>query len=173
MSAKIKILLASSIVLSPSLSLCNSNGSIALSNIQPIISANDTSENDIIISYQTQNDIYSEYAINKAKNKEIIKSLLTLKNNWNGYSGKTFGKRLKQKFLKIIDSLPIQPIVGATGRKSLVLDYEINDNEGISFEIFKDKVTFAYVNFQFPEKCFEEQVPENKIADILKKYYEQ
>lgn len=109
--------------------------------------------------------------INYYLNKTIISRLGLLKENWNGYGAKPFNKDLVKLFNDLIDSLPIQPALSPTGRESLILDYELNKNISIAFEIFIDKVDFAYVDAENINKCFENEITIKDIVPLVKTYY--
>ena len=109
--------------------------------------------------------------LNLLINVAIINKLKDLKKNWDGYNGETFDDELVNKFLRIIKSLPIQPKIGPTGRKSLVLTFYLNKIETISFEIFEHSIDFAYLNISDLSKSFCKNIGENDIVKEVNKHY--
>ena len=109
--------------------------------------------------------------LNRSINIELIGSLKNLKENWNGYKGRSFDEKIIQRFLSIIKLLEIQPKISPTGRKTLVLTYEKDKDEKLSFEIFENKIVCSYLNIKDFSKCYIKQISENELNQEINKFY--
>lgn len=128
-----------------------------------------TSENTI--QFPIFKNIEQSINLNKVINIAIIEKLRTLKPDWNGYGAKTFDDGLINKFLKIINSLDVQPIISPTGRQSLVLSYDLDKNKSLSFEIFKSRVTMAYLNMDDLSESYEKEISQKDIKNKVISFY--
>ena len=108
--------------------------------------------------------------LNRLINIEAIESLKNLKENWNGYGAHSFDRKTIQRFLTIINLLEIQPKISPTGRKTLVLAYEKDEDKKLSFEIFEDKIDCAYLNIKDFSKSFIKQVKESELNQEINKF---
>lgn len=104
-------------------------------------------------------------------NIELFESLNNLKENWNGYKGRSFDHKIIQRFLSIIKLLKIQPKISPSGRKTLVLTYEKDKDEKLSFEVFEDRIDCAYLNIKDFSKCCIKQISESELNEEINKYY--
>lgn len=128
-----------------------------------------TSENTI--QFPIFKNVEQSINLNKVINIAIIEKLRTLKPNWNGYGAKTFDDGLINKFLKIINSLDVQPIISPTGRQSLVLSYDLDKSKSLSFEVFKSRVTMAYLNMDDLSESYEKEISEKDIPNKVISFY--
>ena len=104
-------------------------------------------------------------------NIELFESLNNLKENWNGYKGRSFDEKIIQRFLSIIKLLEIQPKISPTVRKTLVLTYEKDKDEKLSFEVFEDRIDCAYLNIKDFSKCCIKQISESELNQEINKFY--
>lgn len=109
--------------------------------------------------------------LNRFINIKAIESLESLKENRNGYGAHSFDKKTIQRFLSIINFLEIQPKISPTGRKTLVLAYEKDKDEKLSFEIFENKIDCAYLNMKDFSKSYIKQVNESDLNQEINKFY--
>lgn len=123
--------------------------------------------NDIIFDL---NDI-----ILKKENIKKIEQMKSFDDNWNGYGAKKFTSEAIAHFKEIIQNLDVQPDIAPTGRNSLFMQYEL-DNDILTFEVSADKTEKVYVQNDDYDHAKVEQFYTNvisKIKDSVKNFYEQ
>ncbi len=81
------------------------------------------------------------FAIKKNLNLEKIYRFSDYKEDWDGYGAPPFDKSVIERAVKFIfdENLKIQPNVFPTGRGSIQLEFEPDDNHYLEIEIFKDR----------------------------------
>lgn len=77
----------------------------------------------------------------KLINLDKIGKLQYFKQGWNGNNGLPFDITIVNMFSDIINNLDRQPDIAPTGRKSLQIQYELEDKSYLGFEIFADRIT--------------------------------
>jgi hypothetical protein len=68
----------------------------------------------------------------------ILDSFLNLKYNWNGNGAGRFSKPYIELVKSLVRDLPYQPEIFPTARDSVLLEYEKDGKEFLSFEIRKN-----------------------------------
>ena len=76
-------------------------------------------------------------------NKRKLASIERLPQNWNGYEGERFEKELIASVEKIISNLDYQPQIFPTGRGSIQLETELDEDNLVEIEVSQDEI-FAY-----------------------------
>lgn len=101
-------------------------------------------------------------------NKRKLEAFKEFSSNWNGYNGETFDAELIEKVEKIISDLDYQPQVFPTGRGSIQIEKQIDDDNLVEIEISKDEI-FAYQVRGGRE--LEKEISENEINSLLSELY--
>ncbi|MEL7658951.1 MAG: hypothetical protein AAGU75_23925 [Bacillota bacterium] len=73
------------------------------------------------------------------ENMKLIKRMRKLKENWDGYGALAIEKTIIDETERLLRSLEYQPILSPTGRGSIDLTFENNDDV-LNYEIFPDMV---------------------------------
>ncbi len=106
-------------------------------------------------AYTVTHDTTTEYA-KRLENMKRLDDILALPEDWNGYHAKPFSKDLVDKCKNVVETLTYQPDVYPTGRQSIQLQYQLEDESYLEFEIFKDKTVCLYVPQGIYEKAIEQ-----------------
>ena len=107
--------------------------------------------------------------LNLRINLQIIDKLSSLKENWDGYNAKSFDLIEIKRFKEIVTNLKYQPLLAPSGRKSLCLIYESNknnDKKTLIFEINKDDINCAFVDFNNYTNNFNITFKEDEVNEI-------
>lgn len=140
-----------------------------------------------LIDTNTKKKDSSRFEFIKIKGKELIemhKKLVNLdkigklqhfKEGWNGNNGLSFDISLVNLFSEIINNLDRQPDIAPTGRKSLQIQYELEDKSYLGFEIFADRMT----KLEVPQRKYDKAIVTEKnnnftdfINESLRGFYE-
>lgn len=108
-------------------------------------------------------------------NLNKIESMRNFKLNWNGNNGLPFSNDAIDMFLNIINKLMKQPEIAPTGRESLLMQYELEDDSYLAFEVFKDRVTELLIPQNDYDKAITTEISDdfiNKMNNSLEKFYE-
>lgn len=111
----------------------------------------------------------------RKENIHKIEQMALFEDNWNGNGGEKFTPEAIACFKNIIQKLDRQPDIAPTGRNSLFMQYELNNNI-LAFEIAVDKTEKVYVPNEDYSHAQVEQFDTNvisKIQDSVKNFYEQ
>ncbi|MCH7413208.1 hypothetical protein MM213_06925 [Belliella sp. R4-6] len=100
-------------------------------------------------------------------NIDTLKSIKNLPKGWNGENTFKFSEDLIQKVYNILSILTFQPEIFPTGRNSIQLEFEREDNY-LEFEIFEDKIIAL---IQFNEIDEEKEVEEIDILNLVEDFY--
>lgn len=90
--------------------------------------------------YSSFLDLQKIYNLNK------IEHMTRFVENWNGTGGLAFDKSSIDFFKDIIQNVFMQPNIAPTGRKSLLLQYELDDKSILAFEVKEDSVEMVSVS---------------------------
>lgn len=108
-------------------------------------------------------------------NEELIENhrrldvISSYKNGWDGYDADSFDLNIIEKARNIIKSLDYQPALYPTGRSTIQIEYEIN-NDYLEFEIYLNKITTYH---EKDDKLVNSGlVAFSEIRDLVNKYYE-
>lgn len=101
-------------------------------------------------------------------NKRKLEAFKKLSDNWNGYNGEPFEEELIASVEKIIADLDYQPQIFPTGRGSIQIEKQIDEDNFVEIEISKDEV-FAYQVKGGQE--FEKEISVNEINSLLTDLY--
>lgn len=103
-------------------------------------------DNGIMTTSSTRSNISDKkFSLEKLKmNKRRLLSFLQLSSNWNGYEGEALSKPVIDKTISIITKLDFQPEIFPTGRNSIQIENEINENNFYEIEISTDNI-FIYL----------------------------
>ncbi len=113
--------------------------------------------------------------IYRKENIHKIEQMALFENDWNGNGGEKFTPEAIAYFRNIIQKLDKQPDIAPTGRNSLFIQYELNNNI-LAFEIAVDKTEKVYVPNEDYSHAQVEQFSTDvisKIQDSVKNFYEQ
>lgn len=113
--------------------------------------------------------------IYRKENLHKIEQMALFEENWNGNGGEKFTPEAIVYFKNIIQKLDKQPDIAPTGRNSLFIQYELNNNI-LAFEIAINKTEKVYVPNEDYSHAQVEQFDTNvisKIQDSVKNFYEQ
>ena len=108
----------------------------------------------------------------KCANLDKIKSMASFAEDWNGNGARAFSKKAIDVFEKIISVLSIQPQIAPTGRNSLLMQYELEDNSMLAFEVSEDKTEKVCVPQGKYELATIELITENIEMNIEKSVVE-
>lgn len=97
----------------------------------------------------------------------ILHEIKNLKPNWNENGADAFSDNLIDKVKDIINKLKLQPQIFPTGRNSIQLEFE-NENNYLEFEIFEDRTIMYYENGNISEEI---NVEIEKINELIDLYY--
>jgi hypothetical protein len=117
-------------------------------------------------SSTVSNDL--KYSLEKIReNKRRLDSFLKLEQNWNGYDGMSFEEELISKVKKILSRLEYQPDVSPTGRASIQMDIEKDDDNLVEIEISIDQVScYSVINGIETEENIELNQIEEKFGQL-------
>lgn len=123
-------------------------------------------------TYEGGEYMHMEFDGKKDSNKRILEKMSSLKENWDGYGGKSFSKESLAFYNSLIENILIQPTISPTGRGSLYLEY--NGAKGmLGFEAFEKKVDMAFISNdgEIVSKSIDKNFYE-EINQTVEKYYE-
>lgn len=75
------------------------------------------------------------------QNKSIIKSLVNLEDDWNGYGGQPIDQELIERVDKILPQFEIQPQIFPTGRGSIQFDFFKDEDNFLEIEISSEEIS--------------------------------
>lgn len=81
----------------------------------------------------------------KMENHKKLECMSSFKENWNGTGGQAFSDSSINLFKNIIENICKQPYIAPTGRGSLLLQYELDDQSVLAFEVRENKLEMACV----------------------------
>jgi len=105
-------------------------------------------------------------------NLNKLSSFAELEEGWDSEMGLPFSAEHIEKVKTIIKELPTQPQIFPTGRGSIQLEYE-TDNQYLEFEIYEDKT--AVLLMEGDRSVFEKIITnreKDKIYNMVRKYIE-
>ena len=88
----------------------------------------------------TLNPTTEVHDVLKFSNLNKIKLMSLFQDDWNGNGAKAFSTEAISLFSSIIERLKHQPQIAPTGRNSLYIQYKLDDNCFLSFEIQETKI---------------------------------
>ena len=113
-------------------------------------------------------------------NETKIKNLLRLQDiskfgdDWNGYGANSFDKNLIDSVENIIENVHVQPGIYPTGCNSIQLEYELEDESYLEFEVFKDKILCMRIpqrNYNKSEHEVIQPTDIKRINEIIDNFY--
>lgn len=81
----------------------------------------------------------------KFENINKLQCMSSFQEDWNGVGGLAFSESSINLFKEIIENLCKQPNIAPTGRGSLLMQYELDDNSILAFEVREEKVEMVCV----------------------------
>lgn len=110
----------------------------------------------------------NRFSLDKLKmNKYKLESLKRLTTNWNGYSGKPINSSLIDMTIGLLTELDYQPKIFPTGRGSIQIEYQQNENY-IEIEVTENE-NYVFLVKGGKENTFETQF--NKIPSIVNEFF--
>ena len=118
---------------------------------QPVLK-NDYDSAAVTCVYQMETDYsqsthqnYPTFDLTELDNIEIVNKMSTFDDDWNGTGGVAFSKESIALFKKTLHELNKQPEIAPTGRDSLYMQYKLNDNSLLAFELSKRRMEIVYI----------------------------
>ncbi len=142
------------------------------------LSFNDTIKKDSIYSYILYNkEIWdAETYKNRLNNLKRLEDMRHLEDDWDGYKAKSIPSIVIDNGEKFIKNISKQPSVYPTGRRSIHMQYDLDDRSYLEFEIFEDKITCMKVPKRiYDQATFEtfSYVDMDKFNQIVEGFYEE
>ena len=107
------------------------------------------------------------------RNLNILSDIELLEDGWDGYGGSAISSGVIEKSKKILKELVLQPVIFPTGRNSIQIQYETEDNSYLEFEIFADKILCLEVPQRIYEKAkFDTYYFNNRTVEQINKRIE-
>lgn len=106
--------------------------------------------------------------LNQLENLDKLREITKFEDNWNGYGANPFSNKVIEKSIQIIKNIETQPKLFPTGRSSIQMQYELEDNSYLEFEIFDDKISCMEVPKRVYNKAIFREFNHDKIDFINK-----
>ena len=103
-----------------------------------------------------------------------LKDIENLTADWDGYGTEPFSKSLINKCQDIVRTLSVQPSIYPTGRRSIQMQYELNDRSYLEFEVFENETMCLKVPQRKYSEATEFQLygsEKTKIKEIVDDFY--
>lgn len=81
----------------------------------------------------------------KIDNLRKIDCMSSFTENWNGVGSLAFSTKSLDIFREIIENVCKQPYIAPTGRNSLLLQYELDDQSTLAFEVRENRIEMVHV----------------------------
>lgn len=81
----------------------------------------------------------------KIDNINKLNNMSNFDDNWNGTGGKRFSDKAISMFKNIIENVVKQPQIAPTGRNTLLMQYELEDNSKLVFELGEKRVEKVFI----------------------------
>lgn len=108
----------------------------------------------------------------KKHNMEKIKTIRSMKKNWNGNGAPAFKKELIEKVSQILDDLMIQPEIFPTALGTIQLEYDNSRKDHMEIEIGESETAEIFIVKFNGEELYEEiQTDANEINKRMGSFY--
>lgn len=112
-----------------------------------------------------------KYIYDLKKQLDILFKIEELKDNWNDNGAKKFSAKLIVECCFVLSGLPVLPEIFPVADGSIQFEYEKDDGSYLEFDICENEVSEFIV---YPNGMeIEQTIEKNKIAEEVKKFYEQ
>lgn len=111
----------------------------------------------------------------KIENIKKIKKMALFSQDWNGTGGNVFSDDAICLFERIIETLERQPQIAPTGRNSLLMQYELEDNSILAFEVSEhrtEKVLIPKGDYEMVQVDFIYEDVVERIKECVTSFYD-
>lgn len=105
---------------------------------------------------------------------ETLNEIANLEDDWNGYGGHKMPESVIKLAEKIVKILYRQPEIFPTGRRSIQMQYELDDDSYLEFEIFDDRIHTMVIPQMDYSRTLESEIPVSeyvKLADQVDDFF--
>ena len=95
---------------------------------------------------------------------ETLADILALKKDWGGYGSEPFEKDLVDLVGSVVKELTIQPEIFPTGRNSIQIEYDADDESYFEAEIFIDHASILEIPYHDYSKVITRAVSPEEVA---------
>lgn len=133
-------------------------------------SDNSIKSNNFSANFSYYFDSLPFFSGEKEENKQQIKDISSLEDNWNGYGAKQFSNTIISSAEKIIDILTWQPEVFPTGRESIQFEYEKDNGDYLELELFENGKIKLFILYSDGRKE-KKYVTLNEVKSVVDNFY--
>lgn len=107
-------------------------------------------------------------------NVKILEEIEKLEDNWNGYNAKPINKKVIENTKELLYKLDKQPEIFPTGRETIQIEYKLDSDSHLEFEIFPNEIKMMhlpkgdYKNAKFTKFKIEDV---ERINKLIKRFY--
>lgn len=101
----------------------------------------------------------NQKALSKSESIRTLDDIQNLQENWNGYGAKPIPKEIVNLCRDIIMELDYQPDIFPTARRTVQMEYELDDNSYLEFEIYLDHISVMEIPKRDYSKAIKKLIP--------------